>query len=304
MPFQSEKQRRYLWANEPEIARDWTDKYGGRVKRANGGIGNFFQKHAPATMNLMQNIPVNKWINQPELIDLETRYGLGSAGLPSIARHTAGMSNLSDTFSSALGGKFQTTPDRVSQFLGDVGAFGLGALNEIPGVYRSITGDTPISETWEDLKANALGTFGTPYGVPSEQIWKDVYADKYADRFYDDEKGTIIPNQRVRKTSMLPFSIPPMLMKWMKAKTQGEGIGMIREKIQARNLAKKKAAMRQQVADAEQQRLQARVTAQANRGAAERVARGEARDYGHTQTRSSSGWRSDPFAKGGLAWPR
>ena len=34
MPFQSEKQRRYLWANEPEIARDWTDRYGA----ADGGI--------------------------------------------------------------------------------------------------------------------------------------------------------------------------------------------------------------------------------------------------------------------------
>jgi len=34
MPFQSEKQRRYLWANEPEIARDWTNRYGA----ANGGI--------------------------------------------------------------------------------------------------------------------------------------------------------------------------------------------------------------------------------------------------------------------------
>ena len=28
MPFQSEKQKRYLWANEPEIAREWTDRYG------------------------------------------------------------------------------------------------------------------------------------------------------------------------------------------------------------------------------------------------------------------------------------
>ena len=34
MPFQSDKQRRYLWANEPEIARDWTDRYGAR----GGGI--------------------------------------------------------------------------------------------------------------------------------------------------------------------------------------------------------------------------------------------------------------------------
>jgi hypothetical protein len=37
MPFQSEKQRKYLWANEPEIARDWTDKYGSRVKKQEGG---------------------------------------------------------------------------------------------------------------------------------------------------------------------------------------------------------------------------------------------------------------------------
>ena len=34
MPFKSEKQRRYLWANEPEIAREWTDRYGA----SQGGI--------------------------------------------------------------------------------------------------------------------------------------------------------------------------------------------------------------------------------------------------------------------------
>ena len=38
MPFKSEKQRRYLWANEPEIARDWTDTYGSRIHKNNGGI--------------------------------------------------------------------------------------------------------------------------------------------------------------------------------------------------------------------------------------------------------------------------
>lgn len=38
MPFQSEKQRRYLWANEPEIARDWSDTYGSRIKKDDGGI--------------------------------------------------------------------------------------------------------------------------------------------------------------------------------------------------------------------------------------------------------------------------
>ena len=38
MPFQSEKQRRYLWANEPEIARDWTDTYGSRIQKNEGGL--------------------------------------------------------------------------------------------------------------------------------------------------------------------------------------------------------------------------------------------------------------------------
>ena len=37
MPFKSEAQRRYLWANEPEIARDWTDTYGSRIHKALGG---------------------------------------------------------------------------------------------------------------------------------------------------------------------------------------------------------------------------------------------------------------------------
>ena len=38
MPFKSEKQRRYLWANEPEIARDWTNTYGSRIQKNTGGI--------------------------------------------------------------------------------------------------------------------------------------------------------------------------------------------------------------------------------------------------------------------------
>jgi len=30
MPFKSEKQRRYLYANEPEVAQRWSDKYGSK----------------------------------------------------------------------------------------------------------------------------------------------------------------------------------------------------------------------------------------------------------------------------------
>ena len=50
MPFKSEKQRRYLWANEPEIARDWSEKYGSKIQKARGGRipfanGSFFNPY-------------------------------------------------------------------------------------------------------------------------------------------------------------------------------------------------------------------------------------------------------------------
>ena len=37
MPFKSEAQRKYLWANEPGIAREWTDKHGSGIAKALGG---------------------------------------------------------------------------------------------------------------------------------------------------------------------------------------------------------------------------------------------------------------------------
>ena len=33
MPFKSEKQRRYLWQNEPELAKKWAHKYGSKSIR-------------------------------------------------------------------------------------------------------------------------------------------------------------------------------------------------------------------------------------------------------------------------------
>ena len=33
MPFKSEKQRKYLHANEPELAQSWERKYGGMKKQ-------------------------------------------------------------------------------------------------------------------------------------------------------------------------------------------------------------------------------------------------------------------------------
>ena len=37
MPFKSEKQRRYMYANEPAIAKKWSKKYGNKIKKFKGG---------------------------------------------------------------------------------------------------------------------------------------------------------------------------------------------------------------------------------------------------------------------------
>jgi hypothetical protein len=39
MPFKSEKQRKYLWANEPAIAKKWTQEHGSTpVHKKVGGV--------------------------------------------------------------------------------------------------------------------------------------------------------------------------------------------------------------------------------------------------------------------------
>ena len=37
MPFRSEKQRKYLWANEPEMAKKWTAEHGSKIVKKNTG---------------------------------------------------------------------------------------------------------------------------------------------------------------------------------------------------------------------------------------------------------------------------
>jgi len=361
MPFKSEKQRRYLWANEPEIARDWTDKYGSRVKKQLGGILDIAYHGSPWSQDILSQgfkgsrVPTwagfGKTFTSPSM-NVATRYGtpievaqsarnfrlpfgggIGKGGVSFGAetplkpgQATKGM----NLIQKLRAGQYLNSP--TAQRLLKTGTTAMGSAGG--GMFNAFTSlgtsGLPLayvlgaSKLQESLPMSLIGPGGiaeqNPYfgamGVSVDPKIEETL--RYGDDgkpFPDTKEGSILAkdddetgtipfdprNPQVKKTGILPFSIPPMLMKWMKAKTQGEGIGMIREKIQARNLAKKKAAMRQQVTDAEQQRLQARVTAQANRGAAERVARGEARDYGHTQTRSSSGWRSDPFAKGGIA---
>ena len=33
MPFESERQRKYLWKNHPKIAKEWAEEYGSKPKK-------------------------------------------------------------------------------------------------------------------------------------------------------------------------------------------------------------------------------------------------------------------------------
>ena len=37
MPFRSVKQRKFLWANHPDIAKRWTDEHGSTIQKAEHG---------------------------------------------------------------------------------------------------------------------------------------------------------------------------------------------------------------------------------------------------------------------------
>ena len=76
MPFKSEEQRRYLWANEPEIARDWTDTYGSRIKKAEGGVMDVaIQGGGPNYLGKQPEVKVpKKWKSSPDHPDTELAY--------------------------------------------------------------------------------------------------------------------------------------------------------------------------------------------------------------------------------------
>ena len=78
MPFQSEKQRRYLWANEPEIARDWTDTYGSGIAKALGGkIKQYYEMQGGVKNYLGKQKMVKaptKWQSGPDKPPTELAY--------------------------------------------------------------------------------------------------------------------------------------------------------------------------------------------------------------------------------------
>jgi len=118
--------------------------------------------------NIKSNIynQLEKLANLDKISKLEakaiSKTNLPSAtGVVSDARHLSAMNELSKSL-SPFGGK-------VGEFIGDIGAFGIGLVNEIPALGKGLNKQN-LGEIKEDIAAN-FGVFSTPQTTTAEQIY-------------------------------------------------------------------------------------------------------------------------------------
>ena len=113
--------------------------------------------------------------NRDQVVGLENRYGNqygiqnSASGPLSDARHMSAMNNLSNSLSPMN--------NSIGNFIGDVGAFGAGLVNEVPAALTRGFNKENYGEIMEDITANARGTFGTPNTTTAQQIFDSVFSN-------------------------------------------------------------------------------------------------------------------------------
>ncbi len=118
MPFKSEAQRRYLWANEPEIARDWTDTYGSKIQAADGGIMRLgFDNGGEVVDEMGQAYETSRYGNKydPEYVTQEEFNEM-------FGEETSGINTLKNKFTGGV------------DYMKKLPGMAIGALSGIPGL--------------------------------------------------------------------------------------------------------------------------------------------------------------------------
>ena len=184
MPFQSEKQRRYLWANEPEIAREWTDRYGARgggimrVPLANGSFKNWLGDVTGYTQHNIDNQKLRNALANKEITEKQYKLmggwdvaknmplNLGSnyknVGIASGAYNT--MKSLRNLF-NAPGSEYGDIGALESIALNTQGATGLGKqdqmmYDDIVGGKKFFSNEDEMYNMTPDARTRAMQTQG------------------------------------------------------------------------------------------------------------------------------------------------
>jgi len=202
MPFQSEKQRRYMHANLPEIAKRWERDY------ATGGISNHFRKKLGDGTSLSDYLETPKYLDAySQAHDIGAKYPsnilqktdkYAKQGTSSDVRHTLGSAATKEALIDWVSNKIGVDPyGKVADVIGNLGITAATATEEIPDAWRSvkqafkekdygaITSGNVFAQPWEDVKAN-LNVWGIPYGASLEE--KIAAAVPTEDEFWGDRK--------------------------------------------------------------------------------------------------------------------
>jgi len=178
MPFKSEEQRRYLWANEPEIARDWTDTYGSRIQKNRGGImrvpfanGEWVNYYADEPNEDVNTDFPNNTYSYSQIPSNFSNYQFEDARTP-FTGIQEGIGSISNTLGQGL--------DKVGQgwdFAQQLPGMAMGALSGIPGLGFLINAmsESPEQKAMMDLYESddyqeALGK------IPGMENYNPVYA--------------------------------------------------------------------------------------------------------------------------------
>ena len=227
MPFQSDKQRRYLWANEPEIAREWTNRYGA----SQGGLTRLRQAY-PTNLTVgeeMQSIGTPLENQMAKVYDKNALTGVGAEsgffGANDQLEALEDYYNAATDYSKSGLGKHRS-PSEIRDYIDRAGGvIGLGVpnidMNLIPkdflenkrdyqeqkSPYDLIKGDESSLNTLSNNRYVDSGMFGTDatYVDDTNQGGIDtINIDEMADVYSPYENyGQFFRNQPTDERNML-----------------------------------------------------------------------------------------------------
>ena len=118
MPFQSEKQKKWMWANKPEMAREWTSKYWSKIEAKKGTMAkkdkNWIQK---ATKNMRKDKPcTGKKFGGPTCPPGSKRYNLAKT-FRKMNKAATGTMVKADTGTWVIKKKWYNNPKKLEKMM-------------------------------------------------------------------------------------------------------------------------------------------------------------------------------------------
>ena len=216
MPFQSEKQRKYLWANEPEFAREWTDKYGSRVKKQEGGFTGTWIPGYTKPINLdpyiypkaheQKYLTRKDWATSPNMYhneimnDYVTNVSKNLSGIPYAGNFLAGAAELGAPIASGI----LSLPYDLKQAVDDWQTKDYNSVGDtFKGLLRAIDHQNPLDSVYHRTKGSLR-----PLGRRLENIW-----DAIKNEFGGSAEAATLPMNKITQDEEEPYDFTERLMR-------------------------------------------------------------------------------------------